>query len=177
MKSYKTEAPPVKEVYSRPQLLIATFFGAGCITPAPGTWGSFAAWAVFLLLEQIVSRGVIWFFVVIFFLLGLMVIPKSEPYLKKMDHGSIVIDEVVAVWLVLLLTPLTWGWQLASVVAFRFFDIVKLPPASSLDKTKQNGFTVMFDDIIAAFYALLVIDVSAFLLLKFTNLQIYWSLW
>ena len=177
MKDYKTEAPPISEVYSRPQLLIATFFGAGCITPAPGTWGSFAAWAVFLLLDHFFSRGFIWFLVVFFFLLGVMVIPKSEPYLKKMDHGSIVIDEVVAVWLVLLLTPIGWGWQLASVVAFRFFDIVKLPPASVLDNARQNGFTVMLDDVIAALYALLIIDAAAFLLLTCSTFDISWSLW
>ena len=82
-------------------------------------------------------------------------------YLNKVDHGSIVVDEVVAVWVVLLLTPLGFWWQLSSVIAFRFFDIVKLPPASVLDRGRQNGFTVMLDDIFAAVYAILVVNSMA----------------
>lgn len=65
-----------------------------------------------------------------------------------MDHGSIVIDEVVAVWLVLLLCPTGLFWQLAGVLVFRFFDIVKLPPAAGLDNGPQSGWTVMIDDVL-----------------------------
>ena len=57
--------------------------------------------------------------------------------------------------------PLGFWWQLSSVIAFRFFDIVKLPPASVLDRGRQNGFTVMLDDIFAAVYAILVINSMA----------------
>ena len=43
---------------------------------------------------------------------------------KKMDHGSIVIDEVVAVWFVLLLCPTGLFWQLAGVLVFRFLTLL-----------------------------------------------------
>ena len=94
-------------------------------------------------------------------MLGCVSVGKSTVYLNKVDHGSIVVAEVVAVWVVLLLTPLGFWWQLSSVIAFRFFDIVKLPPASVLDRGRQNGFTVMLDDIFAAVYAILVINSMA----------------
>ena len=97
----------------------------------------------------------------VLFVLGCVSVGKSTPYLNKVDHGSIVVDEVVAVWVVLLLTPLGFWWQLSSVIAFRFFDIVKLPPASVLDRGRQNGFTVMLDDIFAAVYAILVVNSMA----------------
>ena len=57
MKSYKTTPPSFKTVLQHPWLWISTFFGSGCITPAPGTWGSFAAWGVFLLLDMWLGRS------------------------------------------------------------------------------------------------------------------------
>ena len=38
---------------------------------------------------------------------------------------------------------------------------MKLPPASVVDRGRQNGFTVMLDDIFAAVYAILVINSMA----------------
>ena len=52
MKSYKTTPPSFKTVLEHPWLWVSTFFGSGCITPAPGTWGSFAAWGAFWLLDM-----------------------------------------------------------------------------------------------------------------------------
>ena len=40
---------------------------------------------------------------------------------------------------------------------FRLFDIVKPPPIRHFDATLKSGFGVMFDDLLAAAYALLVI--------------------
>ena len=159
MKSYKTTPPSFQTVLKHPWLWISTFFG--CITPAPGTWGSFAAWGVFWLLDMWLGRSFIWALALVLFVLGCVSVGKSTAYLNKVDHGSIVVDEVVAVWVILLLTPLGFWWQLSSVIAFRFFDIVKLPPASVLDRGRQNGFTVMLDDIFAAVYAILVINSMA----------------
>lgn len=113
------------------------------------------------LLDMWLGRSFIWAAALVLFVLGCVSVGKSTPYLNKVDHGSIVVDEVVAVWVVLLLTPLGFWWQLSSVIAFRFFDIVKLPPASVLDRGRQNGFTVMLDDIFAAVYAILVVNSMA----------------
>lgn len=161
MKSYKTQAPEVKLVLRHPWLLFSTFFGSGCITPAPGTWGSLAAWLAFCLLELALPRDFMWVLCVAIFILGIVSVERSAPLLGKTDHGSIVIDEVAAVWLVLLLTPLGFFWQFFSVLAFRFFDIVKLPPASAIDAGRQSGFTVMLDDIFAAVYAIVLVNTAA----------------
>lgn len=55
------------------------------------------------------------------------------------------------------------GFLVAALIryCFPFFDIVKLPPASVVDRGRQNGFTVMLDDIFAAVYAILVINSMA----------------
>ena len=91
------------------------------------------------------------------FVLGAWACGKTSEDLGVPDHGSIVIDEVFAIWLLLALTPATLGWQIAAFFAFRFFDIVKCPPADYFDKKMKNGFGIMFDDAIAAGYAWLVL--------------------
>jgi len=77
------------------------------------------------------------------------------------DSGHIVIDEIVAFWIVLLLLPgdaAHGGWLLvAAFLLFRFFDIVKPPPIRNLDRRLKNGIGVMADDLVAAFYTLLVL--------------------
>jgi phosphatidylglycerophosphatase A len=39
---------------------------------------------------------------------------------------------------------------------FRLFDIAKPAPANMIDRAWHNGFGVMADDIVAAFYAVIV---------------------
>ena len=121
------------------------------------------------------GRGWMWILTILCFIVGVIAIPKCEAVLKKMDHGSIVIDEVVAVWLVLLLCPTGLFWQLAGVLVFRFFDIVKLPPAAGLDNGPQSGWTVMIDDVFAALYTLLVVNGVAWLLVYFLNAELMWK--
>lgn len=135
----------------------ATFFGAGLIRPAPGTWGTLAGWVVFLFLEPYVSAAAWLLIIAATFVLGAWACGKTSEDLGVPDHGSIVIDEVFAIWLLLALTPATLGWQIAAFSAFRFFDIVKCPPADYFDKKMKNGFGIMFDDAIAAGYAWLVL--------------------
>jgi phosphatidylglycerophosphatase A len=84
--------------------------------------------------------------------------------LGEIDHGGIVWDEMVAIWLVLLFTPAGLLWQVVAVALFRFFDIAKPPPVRWADRSFKGGFGVMFDDIVAAGYTLLVLAVLVHLL-------------
>src|SRR3546814_7715192 len=68
-------------------------------------------------------------------------------------------DEIVAFWLVLWLTPDSLLAQLLAFIIFRLFDIIKPPPIHFFDGHFKNGFGVMWDDILAAAYSLLVIAV------------------
>jgi phosphatidylglycerophosphatase A len=51
--------------------------------------------------------------------------------------------------------------QLLAFVLFRTFDIVKPPPIKFFDAHVKGGFGVMWDDIVAAGYALLVMVLVA----------------
>lgn len=143
--------------FSHPAHIIASFFASGVIRPAPGTWGTLAGWIVFVLLDPWIPYAAWFFIVAATFFIGAWACQKTSEDLGVQDHGSIVIDEVFAIWLLLALMPPTLLWQIAAFVAFRFFDIVKLPPADYFDKKMKNGFGIMLDDAIAAVYAWLIL--------------------
>ena len=63
------------------------------------------------------------------------------------------IDEVAAVWLLLSVIPPGLLTAAAGFAAFRVFDIIKLPPASIVDRKLHTGFGVMLDDLFAALWA------------------------
>ncbi|TMH38419.1 MAG: phosphatidylglycerophosphatase A, partial [Betaproteobacteria bacterium] len=85
-------------------------------------------------------------------------------HLGVADHRAMVWDEIVAFLLVLAIVPRTFAWQLAAFVLFRFFDIAKPPPIRALERRYHGGFGVMFDDLIAAGYTLLMLAAAKQLL-------------
>ena len=54
-------------------------------------------------------------------------------------------------------TSATFTGQAWAFVVFRFFDMVKPPPIGYFDRRLKGGFGIMFDDLVAAFFTLLVI--------------------
>ena len=143
--------------FSKPSHIIASFFASGVIRPAPGTWGTLAGWLVYWALMPWVSPMVWLVIATVTFVVGAWACEETSKDLGVQDHGSIVIDEVFAIWVVMALVPQTLAWLVAAFVAFRFFDIVKLPPASYFDRKMKNGVGVMLDDAVAALYALLLL--------------------
>ena len=66
-------------------------------------------------------------------------------------------NEIIAIWLVMLfILPADLKTQFCAFLLFRFFDMVKPPPIRYFDRHIKGGFGVMWDDIVAAFYTLLV---------------------
>ncbi|MDP3307874.1 phosphatidylglycerophosphatase A, partial [Methylotenera sp.] len=55
----------------------------------------------------------------------------------------------------LTFTPNQWQWWLAAFLLFRLFDIWKPFPIRQFDAKLKNGFGVMFDDLLAAIYAII----------------------
>ena len=152
-----------------PARIIAFGAGSGLLKPGPGTWGTLLAWVTFAPLLGWL-QGVSWLQGVFgmagattlllplaAFLIGIWACGRAARDMGVADPGSIVWDEVAAFWLVLALVPGGFGAQLAAFALFRFFDIVKPPPIRQFDANLKGGFGVMFDDLLAAFYTLLVI--------------------
>ena len=152
-----TAPPSLRFLFSHPAHLVACGVGSGLAPVAPGTFGTLFAWLTFLPLRESMSDALLLAVIVACFAAGIGAVHKSGKDLGVVDHGSIVWDEIVPFWLVLLLTPDNWFWQATAFALFRFFDITKPQPAQYFDEHVKNGFGVMADDLVAAGYTLLVL--------------------
>ena len=139
-----------------PAGLLAFGLGSGLAPKAPGTFGTLAAIPLYLLLTGL-NHWLYLAVVVLAFVLGIYLCDKASRDLGVHDHGGIVWDEFVGLWLTLWLVPVTWEWVLAGFVLFRFFDIVKPFPIKWLDQKVGGGFGIMIDDVIAGLYAWLLL--------------------
>lgn len=146
---------------------IALGFGSGLSPLAPGTAGTLWAWLAFLAIQFVwaptdLQWGVI---IVITFVVGCWASTVTARNMGVADPSSVVIDEIVAFWLVLwLLMPAGFWTQLVAFVLFRFFDAAKPGPVAWADRAFKGfgwrgGFGIVFDDIVAAFCTLLVFAV------------------
>jgi len=154
------QRPDFRFAFSHPWHAVSLFGGAGALRPGPGTWGTLAAWLTFVGGSRLWGEPVWIALILVGLYFGAWAAQRTGQALGKPDHGAIVIDEVVAFWIVLLLTPSTLAWQAAAFVVFRFFDITKPPPIRQLDRRFKNGVGVMLDDLLAGFYTLVVIAIG-----------------
>ena len=159
MKIKKTPPPPWQFLLLSPHHFFACGLGSGLSPVASGTAGTLFAWLVYPLLRGWLFHDDISFaiFLALAFAYGVLACDRTGKALGVADHGAIVWDEIVPFWLVLLFTPTSLLWQLAAFLLFRFFDIVKPPPANWFDQHVKNGFGVMMDDLVAAGFSILVI--------------------
>ena len=140
---------------SHPAHFIALGFGSGLVPKAPGTFGTLAALPLYALLAGFLSPMVIAVLCVPVFVLGEWAAQRTCHDLGVHDHGGIVIDEIVAMWLVLASAPVSLAGWCAAFALFRLFDIVKPWPINWLDARVPGGVGVMLDDVLAAVYAIL----------------------
>lgn len=144
-------------VLSHPAHFVSFGFGSGLSRVAPGTMGTLVAFPLYAYLKSWFGQSEWLFLLFIFqlFLLGIWLCGKTGRDIGEEDHSGIVFDEIVAFLLVLFFTPEGLFWQAAAFLLFRFFDILKPPPIAYYDRMMHGGFGVMFDDLLAAFYALI----------------------
>jgi phosphatidylglycerophosphatase A len=144
--------------------LIAFGFGSGLIRPAPGTWGTLAAWLLWnLLMPDGVSPWVMCLGLLLAFGLGVWACERTGADLGVPDHGGMVWDEMVAFWLVLWLIPDSLLAQSFGFLLFRLFDITKPQPIRYFDSHLKGGLGVMWDDILASCYVLAIFAATTWL--------------
>lgn len=147
--------PGWRFLFSHPAHLLSFGFGSGLARKAPGTFGTLVAFPLYWSLSHRMSDAAFLLVLVLAFALGIWICGKTGRALGVADYGGIVWDEIVAFMLVLFFTPPGWQWSLLAFVLFRTFDIVKPPPIRYFDSNWHGGLGVMFDDLLAAGYALL----------------------
>jgi phosphatidylglycerophosphatase A len=157
---------PLRFLFAHPAHLIALGLGSGLLRPAPGTWGTLLAWALFDLATLWWQPGPIGGVALLaaVVLAGVWAAARTGRALGEVDSSAIVIDEIAAFWVVLAMLPQgahAWRLQAVGFVLFRLFDIVKPPPIAGIDRRWRNAWGVMTDDLVAAFYTLLVIAIWA----------------
>ena len=149
--------PDLAFLLAHPAHFFACGCGSGLAPKAPGTFGTLFAWLSFVLFRPYFGEFSLLFLLTAAYVAGIWFINVAGRALGDPDHGSIVWDEIVPFWLVLLMTPDSFLWQLAAFALFRFFDITKPQPARYFDEHVKNGFGVMADDLVAAGYTLLAL--------------------
>ena len=157
MTTLPNQAPSLRFLFAHPAHFFACGCGSGLARWAPGTFGTLFAWLSYVFFQPYFTDGELLVLFSVAYLAGIWIIDITGRNLGDPDHGSIVWDEIVPFWLVLLLTPDSWLWQSTAFALFRCFDITKPQPARYFDEHVKNGFGVMADDLIAAGYTLLAL--------------------
>ena len=138
---------------------LATLGGIGKIPLAPGTFGSIFSWLIFIFLSHFVNMFYLTF---IGIFLSIWICEMASKNLIHKDHRSIVIDELIGIWIALL--PVLYladtqkeriVYAIAALLFFRIFDIFKPFPVSYFDKNFKNGTGIVIDDLIAGVMAII----------------------
>lgn len=136
------------------RILLATWFGSGRLRPAPGTIGSIAAIPFGYVIAQ--QAGFIGLGLAALSLLLIGTV-AADYYGKKsgtVDDQTIVVDEVVGIWIAAIPAEGHLDLWFLALVLFRIFDVWKPWPASWFDNRSKGGFDVMMDDVVAGIYAM-----------------------
>ena len=138
-------------------IFIATGAGSGYSPIASGTAGSAVGVALFAALTWGLglSTPTLLGVTLAVTLVGVWAASRAEAIFGGKDDGHITIDEVAGQLITLLALPVRWEVLLVGFFLFRFFDIVKPPPARQLEAVR-GGLGVMGDDVFAGIYANLV---------------------
>ena len=173
-----------------PLRLMALGFGSGLAPKAPGTFGTLAGWALWLLIDRLFAPSDAGWAVIIVigFFVGWWACTHTARAMNVADPSPVVWDEIIAFWIILAIAvplspvwPPSWYWtnQLVLFGLFRLFDAVKRGPvgwADSLFKPKPGrlpgwpqGFGIIFDDLVAAACVLVVWFVAVALLMHFVD--------
>jgi len=145
---------------------LSTWFGSGRLRPAPGTMGTIAALPFGFAISHYFGWPALALAALALLLVGIVAADRYGKKSGEPDDQSIVVDEVVGVWIAAIPAenyPYCW---LAAFLLFRLFDIYKPWPASRYDRLKRGGVDVMLDDVIAGIYAFFGVATLALVFIK-----------
>lgn len=143
---------PIFTMSNRLRICFLTLFYSGKSPKAPGTAGS--------LLATLMALPILWFSNNTLFLLSILIgaiaikeIDRYESLGGEHDDKSIVIDELVGVWIALSIVPFSIPNTILCFIFFRLFDIFKPSLIGVIDKKVKGGLGVVGDDALAGICA------------------------
>jgi len=143
---------------ANPIQFLALGFGSGLAPKAPGTFGTLAAVPLFLLMSSL-SPLFYALLVLVVCISGIYICGKAAKDVGVHDHGAIVWDEFAGFFITMFMIPVSWQSVLVGFILFRIFDIAKPWPISVADKKLTGGFCIMFDDVLAGLFSLVIMHV------------------
>jgi phosphatidylglycerophosphatase A len=136
----------------------ASFFYLGYSPIAPGTAGTAGGVILFYFLTKF-SPFIYFSFLVGFIIFSLWISTRASYVYGQADPSQVVIDEVCGY----LVTMAFIYPSLINIVLgfflFRFFDIVKPPPARSCERL-PGGFGIVADDVVSGIYANIILQIG-----------------
>ena len=156
---------------NRINLLFVTFFGIGYVKFAPGTFASITTSILLFISFHIlnISSNIVLIFLFFIFFYSLYAVNSYIKKITNKDPKEVVIDEVIGQSIPIYLYEISHGtlkqfddalvFYIIIFILFRFFDIIKPFPVNYFDKKFKNSFGVIFDDICAGLYVVLILVV------------------
>ena len=140
-------------------LFLARGCGSGLLHPAPGTWGSLAAFLI-ALAWSFFGDMPLWF-IVLAGAAGIYICDSAEKQLGVHDASVLVYDEWIGMWITMWHVPLIF--TPVAFILFRLFDISKIGPVGKIQDL-PGGLGIMADDVLAGIIGRLVLAVVIFFL-------------
>ena len=132
--------------------LFLSLFYSGYSPKAPGTMGSVVALLLGLPIVYF-SQESIFLLSILIGLIAIKHIDKYEETTQTHDDKSIVIDELVGMWLAMAIVGFGVAHSLLAFVFFRIFDVSKLSFIGKIDREWKGGLGVVGDDALAGILA------------------------
>ena len=159
----KFDTELARKVLRDPVNLLAFGLGTGLSPVAPGTVGTILGVVLAWLVQPL---GFEWQFMVAIALIvsGVWICGESAKRVGVHDHSGIVWDEIAAMYLILIVVPVSVPIWVLAFALFRLFDIWKPWPIRDLDHRLHGGLGIMLDDLVAALYAALLLGFGVWLM-------------
>ena len=140
---------------------MAVGFGSGLSPIASGTTGSAAAIPLCYLFTGLpISYYLI--FIIVSFVVGVIAAQSATDALGIDDHGAIVWDEFVGMFITTIGLPQSLFWTVIGFFVFRLFDIWKPWPIRVIDRDMHGGWGIMLDDVLAGIFSLIVMQIMIY---------------
>lgn len=150
--------------------VLSTGFYIGLVPFAPGTAAAFVALVWWYGLYLILCPMTL-FWTTIALIIGVTIIGVWTSNVMERywgpDPRAVVIDEYIGTWIPLLAAPCgdnTWLLAFIGFALFRLIDIFKPLGCRKIEQVMPNGWGVMFDDILAGSYALIIVLILKYII-------------
>jgi phosphatidylglycerophosphatase A len=131
--------------------MFVTLFYSGLAPKASGTVGSFVALLMAIFILEYLGLDTLMLLCLFITIISFKQVTIYENSTKTHDSKEIVIDELIGMWIAIIIAHENIYIIALSFIYFRLFDIFKPSIIGRVDKI-QGSFGVIVDDMLAGFF-------------------------